>query len=147
MGCEEGVHFEFCDCNHTPPKELIKIVDSNDTEPAEPNCTEICKETSEGFPFCDCQHTPPLKLVTLKFIKNAKENNGTDPEEPDCDELCKTTSDGFPFCDCGGSHGNLKEQESIEIATEDPWTCEEICKTGDGFPFCDCNPIPPKKAK
>merc|ERR1712008_173227 len=115
------------------------------TEPAEPNCTEICKETSEGFPFCDCQHTPPLKLVTLEFIKTA-ENNGTDPEEPDCDELCKTTSDGFPFCNC--ENGNLKEQESIEISTEDSFNCEEICKTGDGPPICDCGPpIPSKKSK
>ena len=109
--------------------EFIKTVDDNgdNLKPEEPNCTNICKETSEGFPFCDCQHTPPLKLVTLEFnIKNAKENNGTDPEEPNCDELCKTTSDGFPFCDCGGSHGNLKG--SIEIADADP---EE--------PNCDCS--------
>jgi len=152
--CEEGGHFEFCDCNHTPtdtpPKELLKIADNGDNlKPEEPNCTNICKETSEGFPFCDCQHTPPLKLVTLEFAKFIKtvDSNDTEPAEPNCTEICKETSEGFPFCDCQHTPPlklvtlefgikNAKEKNGTDPEEPD---CDELCKTtSDGFPFCDC---------
>ena len=129
--------------------ELIKTVDDNDNlKPEEPNCTNICKETSEGFPFCDCQHTPPLKLVTLEFAKFIKtaDGNDTEPAEPNCTEICKETSEGFPFCDCQHTPPlKLVTLEFIKTARENNGTdpeepdCDELCKTtSDGFPFCDC---------
>ena len=116
-------------------------------KPEEPNCTNICKETSEGFPFCDCQHTPPLKLVTLEFIK-VSDSNDTEPEEPNCTNICKETSEGFPFCDCQHTPPLklitlefakfIKTVDSNDTEPAEP-NCTEICKeTSEGFPFCDC---------
>ena len=102
--------FPMCDCNCVgqcgclPTSETLQetIKLSNDTDPQDPNCTAICKETSEGFPFCDCNNNVPLKiqksLIQKPEIKSMDDNNA---DLYDCDVICKGTSDGFPMCDCG----------------------------------------------
>ena len=102
--------FPMCDCNCVgqcgclPTSETLQetIKVSNGTDPQDPNCTAICKETSEGFPFCDCNNNVPLKiqknLIQKPEIKRMDDNNA---DLYDCDVICKGTSDGFPMCDCG----------------------------------------------
>ena len=102
--------FPMCDCNCVgqcgclPTSETLQetIKVSNGTDPQDPNCTAICKETSEGFPFCDCNNNVPLKiqknLIQKPEIKGMDDNNA---DLYDCDVICKGTSDGFPMCDCG----------------------------------------------
>ena len=105
--------FPLCDCNCVGQcgclptsgtlQETIKDL-KNGTDPQDPNCTAICKETSEGFPFCDCNNNVPLKNIQ-KNLKNPKpeiksmDDNNADLY--DCEVICKGTSDGFPMCDCG----------------------------------------------
>ena len=141
--------FPFCDCQHDVPIRIgAKKISSNDpggviektgngTDPdPSSNCTNYCKETSDGFPFCDCEHDVPLRIGAKKISSNGRvtekiqenipkirENNET---TADCDTICKDSTDGWPLCDCGPNtrfveigakkiSSNGREIENLEI--------------------------------
>jgi len=146
-----------CDCSIYPPDvnclEFLKVKENNDTipnppEPEEPDCNEVCKQTTDGFPVCDCGgpngFNIPIKNIA-KAIKN-RLNNLLKDDKTNCTEVCKNTSDGFPVCDCtdpeNGNEKKLSKVVAIKnlFKEEDPTNCTEVCKnTSDGFPICDCD--------
>ena len=116
----------MCDCTDPEntkktPKDIIKNLlkeEENWLLEDPTNCTEVCKNTSDGFPLCECDHPDGPKLLknqqkSSKLVpKSHDDDNHSDLY--DCEVICKNTSDGFPMCDCNNKPPTLIQKHKIQ---------------------------------